>query len=83
MRAHVGDRLVAAADSGNAGLIVSVLGEDGQPPYVVKWLRSGHIAMISPDAYARIIPAGTGSGPGRGDGPPPEAGAHPEPGDRR
>jgi hypothetical protein len=61
MRAQVGDRLLAAAGS-SVGLIVDVLGDDGQPPYVVKWLRTGHIAMVFPDPYARIIPAGHPAG---------------------
>jgi hypothetical protein len=34
-----------------------VLGPDGQPPYIVRWLRGGHISMVVPDQYARIIPA--------------------------
>jgi hypothetical protein len=54
MRAKAGDQLLAG--SGGTGLIIDVLGSDGQPPYVVKWLRSDHIAMVEPDQYARIIP---------------------------
>ena len=53
MRAQVGDQLLA--ESGNTGLILEVLGHDGHPPYVVRWHRSGHIAMVSPGQYARII----------------------------
>lgn len=59
MRARVGDHLLA--ESGNTGLIIEVLGHDGHPPYVVRWLRSGHIAMVSPGQYARIIAASTDS----------------------
>ena len=55
MRARIGDRLVAG--SGSVALIVGVPREDGQPPYVVRWLRSGHIAMVTPDSFARILPA--------------------------
>ena len=55
MRAKSGDRLLAG--SGSTGVIIDVLGPDGQPPYVVKWLRSDHIAMVIPDQYARVIPA--------------------------
>ena len=81
MHAHVGDRLLAAAGSGSVGLIVGVLGEDGQPPYVVKWQRTGHIAMVFPDPYARIIPAGHPAGthgrwaPGEAEPPPGPGGA--------
>jgi Domain of unknown function (DUF1918) len=66
MRAHVGDKLLAGG-GGSVGLIVSVLGTDGLPPYVVKWQRGGHIAMVLPDQYARIIPASPRSWPAAGD----------------
>jgi hypothetical protein len=56
MRAQTGDRLLAGPGSTSVGLIVSVLGEDGQPPYIVRWLRSGHLAMVVPGEYARVIP---------------------------
>jgi Domain of unknown function (DUF1918) len=85
MHAQVGDRLLAAPGSGRVGLIVGVLGDDGQPPYVVKWQRTGHIAMVFPDPYARIIPAGHPAGTQGGWAtsglPSPEPGGHPEPGE--
>jgi hypothetical protein len=85
MRAEVGDRLLAASGSGSVGLIVAVLGDDGQPPYVVKWQRTGHIAMVFPDTYARIIPAGHPAGTQGGWAasglPSPEPGGHPEAGE--
>ena len=31
---------------------------DGSPPYIIKWLKDGHIAMVLPDQYSRIVPAG-------------------------
>ena len=55
MRAMAGDKLVAG--SGGIALIVNVLGPDGHPPYIVKWLNGGNIAMVDPDPYARVIPA--------------------------
>jgi Domain of unknown function (DUF1918) len=55
VRAHVGDQLVVGTD--RIGVVIGVLGEDGSPPYVIKWLNDGHIAMVQPDQYARIIPA--------------------------
>lgn len=57
MRARVGDQLMTG--SGSTALIVDVLGGDGQPPYIVKWSQTGHIAMVCPDQYARIISAGS------------------------
>lgn len=55
MRARVGDRLVVGTD--RIGVVIGVPASDGSPPYIVKWLESGHIAMVQPDQYARIIPA--------------------------
>jgi hypothetical protein len=36
---------------------IGVPAADGSPPYIIKWLKDGHIAMVQPDQYARIIPA--------------------------
>lgn len=56
MRARIGDRLVVGAD--RIGEVVGVPSADGSPPYIIRWRNSGHIAMVFPDQYARIIPAG-------------------------
>jgi Domain of unknown function (DUF1918) len=64
MYAQVGDRLVVAGDHERTGLIIKVPHADGTPPYVVKWLATGHIAMVMPAQFARIIHAeGTQSPP--------------------
>jgi uncharacterized protein DUF1918 len=55
MRARVGDRLVAGED--RIGEVVGVPSADGSPPYIIKWLKDGHIAMVLPDQYSRIVPA--------------------------
>jgi hypothetical protein len=65
MRAHVGDRLIVEGDETRTGLIIEVPRTDGTPPYVVRWLASGHIAMVSPGDFARII-----STAGQADSPP-------------
>jgi hypothetical protein len=57
MFAHIGDRLIVESDPARAGLIIGLPHEDGSPPYIVKWLANGHIAMVSPGQFARIIPA--------------------------
>jgi hypothetical protein len=54
VRARVGDRLVVGTD--RIGVVIGVLTDDGSPPYIIKWLKDGHIAMVQPDQYARIIP---------------------------
>ena len=56
MRARIGDRLVVGED--RIGEVMRVPSADGSPPYIIKWLKDGHIAMVFPDQYARIIPAG-------------------------
>jgi len=56
MSARIGDCLVVG--EGRVGQVVGVRSADGSPPYIVKWLGDGHIAMVVPDQYARIIPAG-------------------------
>ena len=58
MYARVGDRLVVEGDTARTGLIIGVPHDDGSPPYIVKWLSDGHIAMVSPGEFARILPAG-------------------------
>ena len=58
MRVHAGDRLIVDGDPARTGLIIGVPHQDGSPPYIVRWLPSGHIAMVSPSQYTRIVPAG-------------------------
>ena len=65
MKAHVGDRLVIAGDEDRVGLVIGSRHPDGSPPYVIRWLNGGHVALVFPSQYARIIPAGQS---------PPEAG---------
>src|SRR6516162_9212300 len=54
MRARIGDRLVVGDD--RIGEVVGVPSADGSPPYIIKWLKDGHIAMVLPDQYSRIVP---------------------------
>jgi hypothetical protein len=71
MKAKVGDLLVVPGTESRIGLVIRVIGQDGAPPYVIKWQSDGHIAMVTPGQYARIVPAsqrGT-SGDVAGDGP--------------
>lgn len=55
MHARVGDRLVVGED--RIGEVVGVPSADGSPPYIIRWLQGGHIAMVLPDQYSRIVPA--------------------------
>jgi hypothetical protein len=66
MRAHVGDRLLPdGRDDSRAALIIGLQHPDGSPPYVVRWLADGHVALVFPGPYARIVPAGTGQTNGK------------------
>jgi Domain of unknown function (DUF1918) len=54
MRAHVGDRLMPDGDASRVGVVIRLQNSDGSPPYVVKWLSDGHIALVFPGPYARL-----------------------------
>jgi Domain of unknown function (DUF1918) len=62
MQARVGDRLIPDGDTDRIGLVIGLQNADGSPPYVIKWLSSGHIALVSPGPYARILPADPAGG---------------------
>jgi len=61
MRAQVGDwlvikgRTVERAD--HRGLITEVHSADGSPPYVVRWLDTGHVATVVPGPDAVVVTA--------------------------
>ena len=64
LKAENGDRLVIrghrVGEPRRDGEIIEVLGEDGAPPYVVRWLDDGRVTRISPssDAYVeRLSPS--------------------------
>jgi hypothetical protein len=57
MRARAGDTLVVPGGHTRTGVILRVVGRNGAPPYVIKWLSDGHIAMVTPDQYSRIVAA--------------------------
>jgi Domain of unknown function (DUF1918) len=57
MTPQVGDWLLPNGDTSRAGLIIGMPNADGSPPYVIRWLRSGHIAMVSPGPHAGILSA--------------------------
>lgn len=59
MRAHVGDRLITeGADSQRACVIIGLHHGDGSPPYVVRWLTDGHIALMFPGPYTKLVHPG-------------------------
>lgn len=59
MKGEVGDRIVILSrhldESVREGKIVGVHGADGGPPYVVRWLDTGHFGIFFPGADARVV----------------------------
>jgi Domain of unknown function (DUF1918) len=55
MRASVGDWLIPEGDPGRSGLVIGLQHADGSPPYVIRWQSGGHIALVFPGPYDRIV----------------------------
>jgi Domain of unknown function (DUF1918) len=59
MKANVGDWLVIKGTtterSDQRGLITEVHSADGSPPYVVRWLATGHLATVVPGPDAIVV----------------------------
>jgi len=66
MRAAIGDKIVvrgrAANESRREGVILAVEGEDGQPPYLVRWDDTGHEMILFPDFDTFVEPAAAAAG---------------------
>lgn len=61
MKAQVGDRLIASgAESHRVCEIIRLPHRDGSPPYVVRWLSDGHIALVFPGPYTRLVRCASG-----------------------
>jgi hypothetical protein len=60
MKAKVGDRLIMlgthVGDAHRVGIIIELRNPEGDPPYVVKWLDTGHEAFVYPGTDARVEP---------------------------
>jgi hypothetical protein len=58
MRANVGDRVVVRGhrigERERHGEIVEVHGEDGGPPYLIRWLDDGHQGLVFPGSDVTI-----------------------------
>jgi hypothetical protein len=65
LRAEPGDRIVIrqhhVGDRIRDGEILEVLGDDGAPPFVVRWSEDGRISRFFPgsDAYVEHFPHGS------------------------
>jgi hypothetical protein len=78
MKANIGDRLIMegthVGDRRRIGVIIETRHDDGTPPYTVRWLDSGHEALVFPGPDARIEPGG-GAAESTANEPPSPAGA--------
>jgi hypothetical protein len=58
MQANVGDRVVVRGhrigERERHGEIVEVHGEDGAPPYLIRWLDDGHEGLVFPGSDVTI-----------------------------
>jgi Domain of unknown function (DUF1918) len=57
MQAKMGDWLVIKGLATVQGLITEVRSSDGSPPYVVRWLDTGRVAMVFPGPDAVVVTA--------------------------
>jgi hypothetical protein len=61
MKAKPGDRLILpgvhVGDAGRVGVVLEARGAGGGPPYQVRWLDTGHVALVYPGPDARVEPA--------------------------
>ena len=61
MKAKIGDWLVIKGTTidqpDQQGLITEVHSPDGSPPYVVRWLKTEHVATVFPGADAVVVTA--------------------------
>jgi len=59
MKAKVGDWLVVKGTtterSDQRGVVTEVHSEDGSPPYVVRWVATGHVATVFPGPDAIVV----------------------------
>jgi hypothetical protein len=58
MHATVGDRLIVHGqhvdDAVREGAILEVRGQNGEPPYVVRWNDTGHEGLVFPGPDAEV-----------------------------
>lgn len=61
MKAAAGDHIFitghVVGESPRKALILEVRGDDGAPPYVVRWFDDGHEGLFFPGSDARVEPS--------------------------
>ena len=66
MRAEVGDGIVIegqhVGDARRSGEVIEVRGEDGAPPYRIRWADTGRETLLFPGPDCRIVHASDEAG---------------------
>ncbi|MCW2723135.1 MAG: hypothetical protein JWN35_56 [Frankiales bacterium] len=66
MYAAVGEQIVVRSrhqgETDRHGVILEVRGQDGAPPYLVRWASDGHEGLFYPQSDAFVAHAGSPSG---------------------
>ena len=61
MKANVGDRIVVhgahVGDQVRDGEVLEVHGQDGEPPYLVRWSDNGHESLVFPGPGTTVAPS--------------------------
>ncbi|MGY1710269.1 DUF1918 domain-containing protein [Geodermatophilus sp. SYSU D00758] len=61
MQARVGDRIVVRSthqgEPERTGEVLEVRGDQGGPPYVVRWDPDGHTGVFFPAGTCTVVPA--------------------------
>ena len=61
MRAKPGDRIVVYGahldEAVRDGEVLEVHGEDGAPPFLVRWSDDGHESLVFPGPDTKVVPA--------------------------
>jgi hypothetical protein len=66
MKANIGDKIIVGSPRvgipDKVGEVVEVRGENGAPPYVVRWSDDAHEGLFFPSAGTTVQPASRRSG---------------------
>jgi hypothetical protein len=56
MKARVGDQLISEASGRpRAYMVIGLHNADGSPPYVVRWQADGHITLMFPGPFTKLV----------------------------
>ncbi|HEV2377199.1 MAG TPA: DUF1918 domain-containing protein [Streptosporangiaceae bacterium] len=63
MKAWIGDQLVTDdTDYNRTCEVIGLHHADGSPPYVVRWFSDGHISLLFPGPFTKVLRNRPGKG---------------------